>query len=210
MSAFALSIVGVAPLGAVASGVLGDLVGAAQSLLAFSLLVIALGVAAWAMPLPALDRIEPPAMPHLEVSGGHPTPVTPTPVMCVTTWTIDGCEFEAFLEVLADLRRIRLSTGAYHWGVYWHADDIRRISEVFMVRSWQEHLQQHRRIDTNALKSIRHAESFSHPDSLVTSHLLSFDVSDPRRRPEWATLVADHQRLHRHRLTSRPDSEARA
>lgn len=86
---------------------------------------------------------------------------------------------------------------AYQWAANWYADDVRRISEVVMVRSWQEHLQRHRRLDTSALETIRRAETFGRREARQTARLLSFDVDDPSRRPDWAALLADHQEMHR-------------
>jgi MFS family permease len=199
MSAFVLSVFGFMPIGSILSGALGELVGAAGSLLVFSVGVVVLAVISLKMPLPVLEYIAPPVVPEPEFGDGHGGPVAPAPVMVVTTWTIEEEHFEPFLELLADLRRLRLSTGAYHWAAYRSARDLRRISEVFMLHSWEQHLQQHRRLDTRALDTIRRAEGFGASETSVKEHLIAFDVDHPKRRPEWQSLLSDHERMHRDR-----------
>lgn len=196
MSAFILSVFGFLPLGAVASGALGDTVGADVSLIVFSLGVVAIGVLAFRMPLPVLEQIEPPVVP----TGGGEVPdgeAKPEPVMVVNTWTINEDEFDVFVEFLAELRRLRLKTGAYHWAAYRSASDLRRISEVFMLHSWDQHLQQHRRLDLEALETIARMDGHGAEGSLARDHLVSFDVDHPRKRPAWRELLAEHEHMHR-------------
>ena len=42
------------------------------------------------------------------------------------------------------MRRSRLSTGAVQWGLFRDAESPRRLTEFFVVDSWEEHLRQHR------------------------------------------------------------------
>lgn len=199
MGAFVLSVFGFMPIGSAVSGALGDLIEASASLLVFSALVLVLGLAALRFPLPVLEHIEPPEVPgdagaHLEGE------IAPAPVMVTTTWVLrDGEDFEGFLNLLAQLRRLRLSTGAYHWAVYRSAHDHRRISEVFMVHSWELHLQQHRRLDTRGLALVREAEGFAGAEEVTTDHLIAFEAEDAQRRPDWEVLRLEHEEMHRGR-----------
>lgn len=194
MSAFVLSIFGALPLGAAASGAVGDLIGAGPSLVVFSMLIMGLGAVAWWLPIPVLEDIEPPVL-----TTQHPPDIQDEdsalgPVMVINSWTITESEFEPFLEILAELRRLRLSTGAYQWRVYRNTAEVGMISEIFMVHSWEQHLQQHRRMDTQALLTLSRAASYGQREA---THLVEFDVDRPRRRPDWESLVADHARTHR-------------
>lgn len=198
MSAFVLSIFGALPIGAVASGALGDLIGAAESLVVFGIMVMALAALAGRLPIPVLEDIEPPVV-AIQQRGNDEdlSPTVPSPVMVVNSWTIAEDEFEPFLEVLAELRRLRLSTGAYQWAAYRNSSKVGLISEVFMLHSWEHHLQQHRRMDNQALVTLARAASFGRDGMHETAHLLEFDVEHPGRRPDWVSLVTDHERMHR-------------
>lgn len=116
--------------------------------------------------------------------------------MVTNTWTIEEGSFDDFVDFLSELRRLRLRTGAYDWTAYRSATDLRLISEVFLLHSWEQHLQQHRRLDLDDLQTIREMESFGEPESLVREHLVAFDVDHPRRRPAWRELLVEHEQMH--------------
>lgn len=198
MAAFVLSVFGFLPIGAVVSGAVGDALGADTSLLVFSGGVALVGMLAFKMPLPVLEHIEPPVMPELDPAsaGLEETSQKAEPVMVTNTWSIGEEEFEEFVTFLAELRRLRLRTGAYHWAVYRSASDLTRITEVFMLHSWEQHLQQHRRLDLQDLATVERMTTFGAPRSLVRDHLVAFDVDRPNRRPAWRDLLAEHERFH--------------
>lgn len=200
MSAYVLSVFGLLPMGAFAAGALADIIGTEESQIVFAGLVVLLGVVSLRMPIPAAEGIDPPVLPDDEVSHVH-TEVTPAPVMVTTTWEVEEGEFERLLEALAQLRRIRLATGAYSWSVYRSVHDARRITEVFMVHSWEQHLLQHRRLDVKGIDVVLHAESFG--TSVVTDHLIAFDVDDVDVRPRWEDQVPVHEQMH-HGRRSQP------
>ena len=197
MGAFVLSVFGFVPLGAITAGALGDSIGAGRSLVVFSVAVVAIGVVAFRMPLPVLERINPPVVPEVEEEVVPELEGKPEAVMVITTWTINEESFDDFVGVLADLRRIRLKTGAYQWTAYRSASNLRRISEVFLLHSWDQHLQQHRRLDTDALETIALADSFGTSETQVRTHLVAFDVDHPNKRPAWEDLLAEHEMMHR-------------
>ncbi|MFP5330750.1 MAG: MFS transporter [Acidimicrobiia bacterium] len=199
MGAFVLSVFGFVPLGSVTAGGLGGLIGADGSLVVFSVGVVAIGALAFRMPLPVLERIEPPVVPE-PVDELPDTDSRQEAVMVVNTWTLDEAQFDDFVEFLAELRRMRLRTGAYHWAAYRSATDLRRVSEVFMLHSWDQHLQQHRRLDLSDLELIDRMEVFGHAKTLVRDHYVAFDVDHPRRRPAWRDFVQEHELMHRPHL----------
>lgn len=196
MGAFVLSVFGFLPLGAVASGALGETIGADSSLLVFSVGVVAVGVAAIRMPLPVLEHIEPPIVPEPSLEESEKEEPDTEAVMVTNTWTINESEFDDFVDYLSELRKLRLKTGAYHWSVYRSATDLSRISEVFMLHSWEQHLQQHRRLDVRALETIERMRRFGQPDTFVQDHMVAFDVDHPRRRPAWRDLLTEHEDFH--------------
>jgi MFS family permease len=197
MSAFTLSVFGFLPLGAIASGALGDNIGADHSIIAFSLIVVGIGVFAFRMPLPVLESIDPPILRPPSADDLSNGEGRPEPVMVMNTWIIDETEFDDLVELLAELRRLRLRTGAYQWAVYRSASNLERISEVFMLHSWDQHLQQHRRLDLQALETIAEMDRIGPPETLVREHLVAFDVDQPSKHPAWSDLVIEHEQLHR-------------
>jgi MFS family permease len=185
MSAFILSIFGFLPLGAVAAGQVGEAIGAAASLVAFSGGVMLTGIIAFRMRLPVLENIRPPVLPTDRENwpAGRADADQSQPVMVVSTWTVEESELAEFTTLLADLRRLRLTTGAYQWGAYRSASRTNSISEVFMVHSWEHHIQQLRRLDTDGLAILERAERFDRTDDQRVDHLIAFDVDPGRSRP---------------------------
>lgn len=177
MAAFVLAVFGILPVGALAAGALGDLVGAGAALVVFSLAVAAVGAVAGRMEIPILEEIVPPKFDQVSSARSSEAPRVEGPVMVVSTWTIESPEELAeFGSVLADLRRLRLATGAYRWNAYRSIDDVARISETYMVHSWEHHLQLQARLDTRAKRIIERAERFGSPERHVTVHLAELDV----------------------------------
>ena len=119
------------------------------------------------------------------------------PVLVVNTWVIAHDRLAAFMEVLANVRVARLTTGAYRWNLYRNVDEPHRVSEIFAVSSWDEHLRQHRRIDGAAAELIRQAREFDVAGGPASHHLVAFEVADPARRPDWQDLLVQHEEAHR-------------
>ena len=177
MAAFVLAVFGILPIGALAAGAVGDVFGAGNALIAFSVGVMAVGAVAARVKVPVLEEITPPVVPGAVSADLPESPTVRGPVMVVTTWTIPTEEeMESFAGVLAELRRLRLATGAYRWNAYRSLDDSARISETYVVHSWEHHLQLQERLDTRALDVIDHAASFGAPGTLVRSHLVEFEA----------------------------------
>jgi MFS family permease len=192
MSLYTLAFSGIYPIGSIMSGALADGIGAGGAMVAFSAVAIALGLAAPRFRVPALAEIVAPeysevrpAPPHVDTEGG--------PVMIVNTWQIDRADLEEFVELMSEVRKVRLRTGAYRWRLYRNSEDPHRISEVFVCVSWDEHLAQHRRIDDVSAGLIRRARSFDREDGPRSRHLVAVDVD----HPEWEPLIAAHEEYHR-------------
>lgn len=183
MAAFVLAVFGILPVGAIAAGALGDLVGAAGAVVLFSASVSVVGLIALRMDLPVLEEIVPPVtVPRPHALGAAP-PSSEGPVMVVGTWTIETeDDREHFDLVLAELRRVRLATGAFRWNAYRSLDDPSRISETYVVHSWEHHLQLEDRLDLKAKEIIDEAERYGLRNQRITTHLVELDVSSESGR----------------------------
>ena len=118
------------------------------------------------------------------------------PVMVLNTWVIDRSDLAEFLGLMNEVRQVRLRTGAYRWRLYRNAEDPHRMTEVFLLASWEDHLRQHRRIDATGADLIRTARALDRAQGPVSRHLVAIDVDDPADRPDWDQLVAVHLALH--------------
>jgi MFS family permease len=192
MSLYTLAFSGIFPIGSILSGVLADSIGAGEAMVALSAAAIVLGLVAPRLQIPSLDEIvapeytEPMSAPsHVDTEGG--------PVMIVNTWRIDRDDLGEFVELMSEIRRVRLRTGAYRWRLYRNSEDPHRITEVFVCVSWDEHLAQHRRIDDVSAELIRRARSYDREDGPRSRHLVALDVDDP----DWEPLMAAHDEYHR-------------
>jgi len=68
------------------------------------------------------------------------------PVLVTVRFRIDPARVEEFRLAMAERRRIRLRDGALQWGLFADSADPGRYTEVFLVRTWLEHLRQHERV----------------------------------------------------------------
>lgn len=193
MSLYTLAFSGVFPIGSIIAGALADLVGAGRAMTLLTAATTGLGVMAPRFRLPILGEIEAPefnedrpAPAHVDTEGG--------PVMVLNTWTISRADLEPFLELMSDIRLIRLRTGAYRWRLYRNAEDPHRLSEMFLCRSWEEHLAQHRRIDDASAALIRKARDFATDGGPTSRHLVAVDVDHPE---DWEPLIVAHEEYHR-------------
>ncbi len=208
MSIYLLAFVGVLPVGSLLAGGLGDLVGVPLAVAGLSAGTIALGLAATRLSIPTLDQVVTPEpepgwdlVPHADTHAGGP-------VMVVSTWVIDEADLAGFLGAMRALRLLRLRTGAYRWRLYRNADDPRRMTEVMVLPSWEDHVRQHRRIDAAGSEALRRARAFDRDGGPVTRHLVALDVTDPTTEPRWEQLVGEHDELHRQDDGSIPISGA--
>lgn len=192
MSLYTLANAGIMPVGSVMAGVVADAIGAGAANVVFSVAVIVLGLVAPRFAIPALADVESPefseaeAPRHADTEGG--------PVLVSSTWTVSAENLDRFLEVMQEVRFVRLRTGAYRWRLYRNADDPLRLTEVFLCVSWEEHLAMHRRIDDASRAVIRRAISFNTDGPPLTRHLVAVDVNRPA---DWELLVSSHHELHR-------------
>lgn len=198
MSLYTISFMGLLPLGSILAGAVADAVGASAAVATMSAGTIVLGLVAARIPLPVLEDVRspqpavdalPPEHPPVDVIGGQ--------VMVVNTWEVDPADRAEFLEVLAELRRVRLRTGAHRWRLYRNVEDPDRISELFVLPSWDEHLRQHSRLDTEAVEVIERARHFDVRGEPLTRHMVAMDITDANAQAEWELQAGLHAELHR-------------
>lgn len=192
MSLYSLAFVGVLPIGSVLAGAVADLIGAGRTMMLFSFGSLVLALLVPRLKIPALADVSTPEFTdlptgdHADTEGG--------PVMVVNTWEVSSENLDAFAEMMAEVRLVRLRTGAYRWRLYRNAENPHRLSEVFLTVSWDEHLAQHRRIDDESAVLLRQARTLDRTGSPVSRHLVAVDVEDPEG---WDQLIASHNQYHR-------------
>jgi len=193
MSLWSLAFAGVSPLGAILAGAVADALTTNAAYILISTLGVGLGLAATRSGIPMLNEVAPPEF----TAGGrqpqHVDTLDSGPVMIINSFQVQHEELGPFIDVMNELRLVRLRTGAYRWRLYRDASDPGRLSEVFLTVSWQEHLNQHRRIDDASANLIRLARSFDARGEPTSRHLLAVDLERP---PDFELLVGMHADLH--------------
>lgn len=193
MSLYSLAFGGVLPLGAILSGIVADAIGTGQAMVVLSVGTVILGVVSPRFGLPTLDEIESPEFSTDRVAPIHDETMEGGPVMVLNTWVIDEADFAEFTTLMTEVRMVRLRTGAHRWRLLRNASEPTRLTELFVIGSWEEHLAQHRRIDDASAALITRARSFDRANGPVTRHLIAIDVEDP---PDFQELLAVHAEMH--------------
>jgi MFS family permease len=213
MSLYQLSFLGVLPIGSILAGALADAIGSGRALVALSSATVVLGALVRRLPLPVLADVVAPQPAAPATAPTHPDePVGEGTVLVVNTWHVAAADRAAFLAAMEELRRVRLRTGAFRWRLYRAVDDPDRITELFVLPSWSEHLRQHARLDLDAVAAIQRARSFDTGDGPLNRHLVAIDVTDESAHLDWEAQVALHDAMHRSdgSLPLRDDVEAAA
>ncbi|HSL25210.1 MAG TPA: MFS transporter, partial [Acidimicrobiia bacterium] len=173
MSLWSLAFAGVSPLGAILAGTAADATTTRTAYVALSLAGVALGAAALRSGIPPLTEVVPPEFSGVARPPAHVDTLDSGPVMIINTFQIRHQDLDDFVAVMNDLRLVRLRTGAYRWRLYRDAADPGRLYEVFLTVSWQEHLNQHHRIDDASAVLITRARSFDQRGDPTSRHLLA-------------------------------------
>ena len=101
------------------------------------------------------------------------------PVLVTVEYRIAPERAREFAETMRGVRRIRLRDGAMQWGLFVDSADPSLHTEIFLVKSWVEHLRQHERV-TIADRDVEEQARAFHlgPDRPVVRHL----IAEPARR----------------------------
>jgi len=194
MSLYMLAFAGILPVGSILSGMVADRVGDGAALVVFCSGALALGALSPRFRTPRIDDIRAPEFTEGRRRGPHETAVEGGPVIVLNTWKIDQDDFAEFTDRMNDIRLVRLSTGAYRWRLFRHTSDPTRLTEMFLVESWEEHLAQHLRIDDAAAALIGEARKLDQTGDPTSRHLIAIDVENP---PDFDEMVAAHDEMHR-------------
>ncbi len=198
ISLYQLAFMGIMPIGSLTSGVLAEQVGAGTAVTMLTAGTLVLGLASSRLPLPVLDEIEEPHVPVDWSVPQHAARVSGSPVLVLTTFELAAQDVPAFLVAATALRRQRYRTGAMRWQLYRNVEHPTRITEMFEVRDWADHLRQHERIDDEVAAAIRAVRAFDLNGTAITRHLAGIDLLDPAGLPTFDDLVAVHDELHSH------------
>jgi len=194
MSLYTLAFAGILPIGSILSGMVADQIGTSGSIVAFSSGALVIGLMSPRFGVPRIDDIDTPEFtPERAAQPHHDASLEGGPVIVLNTWTIDESDFAGFTDIMNEIRLVRLSTGAYRWRLFRNTAHPTRLTELFAVASWEDHLAQHTRIDDASAALIARARSFDRADGPKTRHLIAIDVERP---PDFDDLVATHEELH--------------
>jgi len=193
MSLWSLAFAGVSPLGAILAGAVADALTTTAAYVLLSTLGVGLGLGATRSGIPTLNEVTPPEFTPGGRQPQHVDTLDSGPVMIINSFQVQHEDLARFVSVMNELRLVRLRTGAYRWRLYRDATDPGRLSEVFLTVSWQEHLNQHRRIDDASASLIGQARSFDIRGEPTSRHLLAVDLERP---PDFELLVGMHTDLH--------------
>lgn len=178
LSIYMMAFTGAMPVGALLAGGLGELLGTPLAIAITSLAVMLVAALAYLLRLPSTAGLDVPEMPEDWVRTQHATEVTGGPVAVLVTWEIKPDQLAPFLEAMKTLRMHRQRTGAQRWTLFRDADRPERLTELFELSDWDEHLRQSERIDRAAAEAIKHARSFDVAGAPVVVHMVGMDVTD--------------------------------
>jgi len=196
MSLYSMAFLGVTPLGALLAGGVAEPLGAAPAVLILSSTTVLLGLVTTRLRLPTVGDVREQAMPEDWIVPPHAERVIGSPVLVATTWTIDPADVPEFFALAKELRRHRFRTGAIRWHLFRNVEAPDRMTEVFEVHDWEDHLRQHTRVDAEAAAVIRKAREFDRGDGPTSQHLVGIDLLDHTGPPSWEALIAEHEELH--------------
>lgn len=110
--------------------------------------------------------------------GGEPSG---GPIMVLIDYRIPPAAQAAFAHAIEALGKLRRRDGAYDWGVMADTADPERLTEWFMVASWEEHLRQHDRVTVADREVQERVRSLHVGDpGPVVRHLVPIGHAAPR------------------------------
>jgi MFS family permease len=96
------------------------------------------------------------------------------PVLVTVQYQIAPERTAEFAAAMREVRRIRLRDGAFDWGLFADAEAPHRYVEIFLVKSWLEHLRQHERQTVADLDVLQQARAFhAGGEPPVVHHLIA-------------------------------------
>jgi MFS family permease len=160
---YQLVVFGALASGSAIAGWLGDVVGVQTALLAFGSIGLVAGLAVRPWDMEGIHRPETPATTPM------PEPEAPAPelasllargrgrVLEGVRYRIDPADRSAFLAAMAELRQVRLRSGALWWRLYEDVAHPELWAEFWAVESWVEHLREMDRLEPEDRATILRA-----------------------------------------------------
>jgi len=103
------------------------------------------------------------------------------PVLVLTSYHVDPAEEPEFLDAMARLGRSRQRTGASQWQLFRSIERERTFVEAFVVRSWGEHMHQHRTRLTGQDLLIEQSAQRYVVGEVRSQHLIAVESARPGR-----------------------------
>lgn len=149
---YQLSFFGALALGSALSGWAGTAAGVQWALVSFGAAggVAGLAMRRWQLDLPAAGETASPPMPRPEEPAPELLPLLAQDrerVLEVLRYRIDPADRAAFLAAMAEVRRVRLRSGALFWRLYEDVAHPELWVEFWAVESWAEHLREQNRLE---------------------------------------------------------------
>jgi len=95
------------------------------------------------------------------------------PALITVEYRINREKTAEFVDVMREMRTIRLRDGAVFWGLFVDVTHPDRFIEHFVTETWLEHLRQHERGIASDVVYERRAKSFHLGDAPAVTHLIS-------------------------------------
>jgi MFS family permease len=131
-------------VGALFWGLVAEHVGLVVTFLAAAILTAAGAATVLVWPLPEtrhLDREPAAFLPEPDLAV-QPDPAV-GPIVITVAYTVVQEHRQEFVDAMRPVRRVRLRTGAVNWGLFQYGEDPKKLTEVYVVPTWGEHLRQH-------------------------------------------------------------------
>jgi MFS family permease len=175
LSAYQLTFMGGQAVGSLIWGLVAGGTSTVTALLvsAATLVVCALSTAWWPLH-PQTGRLDVTPSAHWPEPAlvFEPAPLD-GPVLVLCTYRVAPQDESAFFAAMARLARSRQRTGAMQWRLFRSGEQAEVFVEAFVVRSWQEHLHQHRTRQTGVDQIVEQAvEQFVQGEPTV-QHLIA-------------------------------------
>jgi MFS family permease len=196
MSVYLLSALGMQPIAAVLAGTLAEGIGAANAVGALSLVTLGLGLVTRLIDMPVLGEVRTPMSPDDFSVPRHAQQLPGSPLIVATRWTVAAADLPDYFDVMADLRRHRLRTGAQSWSLFRHAEHPLVFTEYVRLQDWEAHLAQHAHIDADAAAAIARARAFDVVGGPHTEHVARVDLAADDLLAAQEVAVDAHARLH--------------
>jgi hypothetical protein len=85
-------------------------------------------------------------------------------VLELVRYSIDPADRDDFLAIMAEVRRVRLRSGAQVWRLYEDVAHPGSLAEIWAVRSWTEHLRELTRLDGTDRATLARAAALHRGD----------------------------------------------